>query len=260
MAKKPLNLKKARVLVTNDDGIHAPGLKVLVKLAKTLSDDVWVVAPETEQSATSHSLTLRRPLRERRLGPKRFSVDGTPTDCVLIAKHQIMADCQPDLVLSGINDGGNLGEDVTYSGTVAATMEAALLGIRAIAFSQLRQPDGSVRWKVAEKHLPSIVRRLAAMQWSKDLLVNVNFPAAAPDDVTGIVICRQGRRDQGTTVTEGADPSGRRFVWIGGYQVDDSSETDTDLAVTAKGGISVTPLHLDLTHRDTMKRMKGVFD
>jgi 5'-nucleotidase len=260
MAKKPLNLKKARVLVTNDDGIHAPGLKVLEKLAKTLSDDVWVVAPETEQSATSHSLTLRRPLRERRLGPKRFSVDGTPTDCVLIAKHQIMADCQPDLVLSGINDGGNLGEDVTYSGTVAATMEAALLGIRAIAFSQQRQPDGSVRWKVAEKHLPDIVRRVAAMQWSKDLLVNVNFPAVAPEEVTGIFVCRQGRREQGTTVTEGADPSGRRFVWIGGYQADDSVDLDTDLAVTAKGGISVTPLHLDLTHRETMKRMKGVFD
>jgi 5'-nucleotidase len=260
MAKKPLNLKKARVLVTNDDGIHAPGLKVLEKLAKTLSDDVWVVAPETEQSATSHSLTLRRPLRERRLGPKRFSVDGTPTDCVLIAKHQIMADCQPDLVLSGINDGGNLGEDVTYSGTVAATMEAALLGIRAIAFSQQRQPDGSVRWKVAEKHLPDIVRRLADIEWARDLLVNVNFPAVAADDVTGIFVCRQGRRDQGTSVTEGEDPSGRRFVWIGGYQVDDSSDTDTDLAVTAKGGISVTPLHLDLTHAATMKRMKGVFD
>ena len=260
MAKRPLNLKKARVLVTNDDGIHAPGLKILEKLAKTLSDDVWVVAPETEQSATSHSLTLRRPLRERRLGPKRFSVDGTPTDCVLIAKHQIMADCQPDLVLSGINDGGNLGEDVTYSGTVAAAMEAALLGIRAIAFSQQRQPDGSVRWKVAEKHLPDIVRRLADIEWARDLLVNVNFPAVAPDDVTGIVVCRQGRRDQGTSVTEGEDPSGRRFVWIGGYQVDDSSDTDTDLAVTAKGGISVTPLHLDLTHAATMKRMKGVFD
>jgi 5'-nucleotidase len=260
MAKKPLNLTKARVLVTNDDGIHAPGLKVLEKLAKTLSDDVWVVAPETEQSATSHSLTLRRPLRERRLGPKRFSVDGTPTDCVLIAKHQIMADCQPDLVLSGINDGGNLGEDVTYSGTVAAAMEAALLGIRAIAFSQQRQPDGSVRWKVAEKHLPDIVRRLADIEWARDLLVNVNFPAVAPDDVTGIFVCRQGRRDQGTSVTEGEDPSGRRFVWIGGYQVDDSSDTDTDLAVTAKGGISVTPLHLDLTHAATMKRMKGVFD
>jgi 5'-nucleotidase len=260
MAKKPLNLRKARVLVTNDDGIHAPGLKILVKLAKIFSDDVWVVAPETEQSATSHSLTLRRPLRERRLGPKRFSVDGTPTDCVLIAHHQIMADFQPDLVLSGINDGGNLGEDVTYSGTVAATMEAALLGFRAIAFSQQRQADGSTRWKVAEQFLPDIVRRVAAMEWSKDLLVNVNFPAVAPEDVSGIFVCRQGRRDQGTTVTEGADPSGRRFVWIGGYQADESSDTDTDLAVTAKGGIAVTPLHLDLTHRETMKRMRGVFD
>jgi 5'-nucleotidase len=260
MAKGRLNLKQARVLITNDDGIHAPGLKILEKLAKTLSDDVWVVAPETEQSATSHSLTLRRPLRERRLGPKRFSVDGTPTDCVLVAHHQILVDRQPDIVLSGINDGGNLGEDVTYSGTVAATMEAALLGFRAIAFSQQRQADGSVRWKVAERFLPDIVRRLAAIEWTKDLLINVNFPSVAPEAVTGIVVCRQGRRDQGTTVTEGEDPSGRRFVWIGGYQVDDSSDTDTDLAVTALGGISVTPLHLDLTHRETMKRMERVFE
>ena len=260
MAKKPLNLRKARVLVTNDDGIHAPGLKVLEKLAKTLSDDVWVVAPETEQSATSHSLTLRRPLRERRLGPKRFSVDGTPTDCVLIAHHQIMADRPPDLVLSGINDGGNLGEDVTYSGTVAATMEAALLGIPAIAFSQQRPPDGIVRWKVPEKYLPRIVRRLAAMDWTKDLLVNVNFPAVAVDEVAGIFVCRQGRRDQGTSVTEGQDPSGRRFVWIGGYQLDESKDKDTDLAITLGGGIAVTPLHLDLTHRGTMKKMQGIFD
>ena len=260
MAKGRLNLKQARVLITNDDGIHAPGLKVLEKLAKALSDDVWVVAPETEQSATSHSLTLRRPLRERRLGPKRFSVDGTPTDCVLVAHHQILGDRKPDIVLSGINDGGNLGEDVTYSGTVAATMEAALLGYRAVAFSQQRQADGTVRWKVAQQFLPDIVRRLAAMEWTKDLLINVNFPSVAPEAVTGIVVCRQGRRDQGTTVTEGADPSGRRFVWIGGYQVDDSSDTDTDLAVTALGGISVTPLHLDLTHRETMKRMERVFE
>ncbi len=260
MAKSPLDLKKARILVTNDDGIHAPGLKVLEKLAKTLTDDVWVVAPETEQSATSHSLTLRRPLRERRLGARRFSVDGTPTDCVLIAHHQIMADCPPDIVLSGINDGGNLGEDVTYSGTVAATMEAALLGFRAIAFSQQRQRDGTVRWKVAERFLPDIVRKVVAMPWSKDLLVNVNFPAVAPEAVTGIEVCRQGRRDQGTTVTEGEDPSGRRFVWIGGYQADESKDRDTDLAVTARGGIAVTPLHLDLTHPDSMKRMRGMFD
>ncbi len=260
MAKAALNLKKARVLVTNDDGIHAPGLKLLEKLAKTFSNDVWVVAPETEQSATSHSLTLRRPLRERRLGPRRFSVDGTPTDCVLIAHHQIMADHPPDLVLSGINDGGNLGEDVTYSGTVAATMEAALLGIPAIAFSQQRQANGVPRWKVAEKYLAGIVRRLAPIDWARDMLVNVNFPACAPDEVNGIHVCRQGRRDQGTSVTEGKDPSGRRFVWIGGYQLDESKDKDTDLAVTARGGIAVTPLHLDLTHKGTMKKMQGIFD
>ncbi|MEQ8356953.1 MAG: 5'/3'-nucleotidase SurE [Kiloniellaceae bacterium] len=259
MVKGALNLRKARVLVTNDDGIHAPGLKLLEKVAKTFSDDVWVVAPETEQSATSHSLTLRRPLRQRRLGPKRYSVDGTPTDCVLIAHHQILADHPPDLVLSGINDGGNLGEDVTYSGTVAATMEAALLGVRAIAFSQQRKADGVPRWKVAETYLAGIVRRLAKMDWAKDVLVNVNFPSVAPDEVTGIHICRQGRRDQGTSVTEGEDPSGRKFVWIGGYQVDDSRDSDTDLAVTLRGGIAVTPLHLDLTHRGTMKKMQGIF-
>src|SRR3546814_7605395 len=229
MAKKPLNLRKARVLVTNDDGIHAPGLKTLEKLAKTISDDVWVVAPETEQSATSHSLTLRRPLRERRLGPKRFSVDGTPTDCVLIAHHQILGDRPPDIVLSGINHGGNLGEDVTYSGTVAATMEAALLGFRAIAFSQQRQPDGSVRWKVAERFLPDIVHRLAAMEWTRDLLLNVNFPAVAPEAVTGIFVCRHRRRDEGTSGTEGKAPHGRRLVLIGRDQVDDAPDNATDL-------------------------------
>src|SRR3546814_14208891 len=122
MAKKPLNLRKARVLVTNDDGIHAPGLKTLEKLAKTISDDVWVVAPETEQSATSHSLTLRRPLRERRLGPKRFSVDGTPTDCVLIAHHQILGARPPDIVHSGLNHGGHPRADVTYTGPAARPM------------------------------------------------------------------------------------------------------------------------------------------
>ncbi|HIC82128.1 MAG TPA: 5'/3'-nucleotidase SurE [Kiloniellaceae bacterium] len=257
--KHGIDLKRARILVTNDDGINAPGLKVLVKLAKTLSEDVWVVAPESEQSATSHSLTLRRPLRERQLGTKRFSVDGTPTDCVLVAHHRILADRLPDLVLSGINDGGNLAEDVTYSGTIAATMEAALLGIPAIAFSQQRGQDGIARWKVPETFLPDIVRRLAPMRWTKDLLVNVNFPAVAPEDVTGIEICRQGRRDEGTTVSETFDPSGRRYLWIGGYQLDTSSERDSDLAVTAKGGISITPLHLDLTHRASMKSLRELF-
>ena len=141
-----LELSGARILVTNDDGVHAPGLKALLRIAKALSKDVWVVAPEHEQSATSHSLTLRRPLRARRIGPRRFAVDGTPTDCVLVALHRLMNDKPADLVLSGVNHGANLGEDVTYSGTIAAAMEGALLGVRSIALSQMRDGDGVIHW------------------------------------------------------------------------------------------------------------------
>lgn len=252
-------ISTARILVSNDDGINAPGLEILEAVARQLSDDVWVVAPEEEQSGAGHSLTLTKALRMRQLEEKRWAVAGTPTDCVAMAINKIMTDHPPTLILSGINRGGNLAEDVTYSGTVAATMEAALLGIPAIAFSQQRDEDGIVRWKVAEAFLADIVRKLAPMTWPKDLLVNVNFPAVKPEAVTGVEICRQGRRDEGAAVTEGFDPSGRRFLWIGGYQHDRSSEKDTDLAVTARGGISVTPLHLDLTHRATMKKMKGLF-
>ncbi len=136
MSDRPIDLAAARILISNDDGIEAPGLKLLTKVARTLSRDVWVVAPEQEQSGASHSLTLYRPLRVRKLGPRRFAVDGTPTDCVLLAVNVLLRDKRPSLVLSGVNAGGNLGEDVTYSGTVAAAMEATLLGVPAIALSQ----------------------------------------------------------------------------------------------------------------------------
>ena len=141
MFKPPLDLAKARILISNDDGIHAPGLKVLEQAARALSRDVWVVAPETEQSGASHSLTLQRPLRIRRLGPRRFAVDGTPSDSVLLAIHRILKDRRPALVLSGVNRGANLGEDVTYSGTIAAAMEATLLGVPAIALSQIAESE-----------------------------------------------------------------------------------------------------------------------
>lgn len=259
MPKDPLDLSAARILVTNDDGIHAPGLKVLEGIAKSLSNDVWVVAPETEQSATSHSLTLRRPLRTRRHDPQRFSVDGTPTDCVLAAHHHIMADKKPDLVLSGINHGANLGEDVLYSGTVAAAMEAAILGVRAIAFSQMRPNEGKIAWRTAEDYAPDIIRRLASIAWADDLLFNVNFPPLPPEAVNGIKTCRQGRRDEGTSVTEGADPVGRPYLWIGNFQSDVSSGRDTDLSAVIEGSISLTPLHLDLTHKTTLKTLSEAF-
>jgi len=259
MLDRSLDLETARILVTNDDGIHAPGLRTLERIARGLSKDVWVVAPETEQSATSHSLTLRRPLRTRQLTRRRYSVDGTPTDCVLLAQHHILKDHPPDLVLSGINHGGNLGEDVTYSGTVAAAMEAAILGVRAVAFSQMRHDDQRIPFATAERYAPEILRALAKVPWRRDLLVNVNFPPVAPDEVTGIRPCRQGRRDEGTTVFEGVDPSGRSYVWIGNFLSDASSDHKTDLAAVMEGAVSVTPLHLDLTHRGTLKELSEIF-
>ena len=260
MIKGPLDLKEARILVTNDDGIHAPGLKVLERIAKSISKDVWVVAPETEQSATSHSLTLRRPLRSRKQGPRRFSVDGTPTDCVLVAHRHILRDRAPDLVLSGINHGTNLGEDVTYSGTVAAAMEAAILGVPAVAFSQMRPREGRIDWRSAELFAPRILRRLAALTWPRDVLFNVNFPPLPPEQIQGIWPCRQGRRDEGTSIIEGADPSGRPYLWLGNFLSDASSERGTDLAAIMAGAIGITPLHMDLTHKATLKKLAGVFE
>jgi 5'-nucleotidase len=218
-----------------------------------------VVAPETEQSATSHALTLRRPLRSRKLGPRRYCVDGTPTDCVLVAHKHILADRAPDLVLSGINHGANLGEDVTYSGTVAAAMEAAILGVRAVAFSQMRPRDGRIDWTTAEQFAPVILRQLVALTWPRDLLFNVNFPPLPPAQVQGVRPCAQGRRDEGTTIHEGADPSGRPYLWLGNFLSDDSSESGTDLAAIMEGAIGVTPLHMDLTHNATLETLAGVF-
>ena len=248
MPEGPINLASARILVTNDDGIHAPGLKVLERIAKRLSRDVWVVAPETEQSAASHALTLRRPLRIRRLAARRFSVDGTPTDCTLLGLRRILPGRRPDLLLSGVNHGGNLGEDVTYSGTVAAALEATLLGVRAVAFSQLRGGDGPVHWATAEHFAPDILARLCAFEWPCDVLVNVNFPALPADRVREIRTCRQGRREASVEIVEGTDPKGRPYVWIGDFSSDHSDHPESDLRALAEGAISVTPLHIDMTH------------
>ncbi len=168
--------QRPRLLVTNDDGINAPGLRVLERVARDISDDVWVVAPETNQSGASHSLTINRPLRIRQLSKRRFAVDGTPTDCVLLALQTVMKDDPAELVLSGVNNGGNLGEDVTYSGTVAAAMEATLFNVPAIAFSQVCQNGQRVKWATAAQHAPEVIERLLTEGWPNDVLINVNFP------------------------------------------------------------------------------------
>lgn len=254
------DLSKARILVTNDDGINAEGLKILEAIARQLSDDVWVVAPEIEQSATSHSLTMRRPLRIRDLGPRRYSIDGTPTDCVLIALRTILKDQkQPDLILSGINLGGNLGEDVTYSGTVAAAMEGALLGHRAIAFSMVREGEHDFHWQTAEAYGPQVIKKLVTVPQPRETLINVNFPDEEPGDVKGIKVCAQGKRDEQTAVVEGVDPGGRPYVWIGSYQSDRTSDRESDLQAVSDGYVAVTPLHLDLTYVPLMDRVKDLF-
>ena len=247
MPKAPLkDLSNARILVSNDDGIHAPGLKILERVARSLSKDVWVIAPEAEQSGASHGLTLRRPLPLHKIGPKRFAVGGTPSDCVLMAVKHIIMDRAPDLVLSGVNRGANLGEDVFYSGTVAAAREAALLGIPSIAFSQVRKGD-TLHWKTAEKFAPEIIRRLYAGSWPKSILMNVNFPPVPPEQVTGVKVAPQGRRLEHTQIKRLKDPAGRDMLWIGDFPTDDPQDPNTDLGAILENMVSVTPLECDST-------------
>src|SRR5229473_1076171 len=168
MADGHIDLASCRILISNDDGIASPGLKVLEAIARDLSDEVWVVAPEQEQSGASHSLTTRRPLRMREVARRRYAVDGTPTDCVLIAVKRLLRDRLPDLVLSGINAGSNLGEDLTYSGTVAAAMEATLLGIPAMALSQDYRNGQDIPWQTSEAFAPEVIRRLLRLPWRSE--------------------------------------------------------------------------------------------
>ncbi len=267
MLKAPFNLKKARILLSNDDGIDAPGLKILETITRTLSDDVWVVAPLTEQSATGHSLTLRRPLRILKQGKNKFAVDGTPTDCVLLAVNQIMKEWKPDLVLSGINQGRNVGEDMTYSGTIAAAMEATLFGIPAIALSQnmnnvdFRERRGKVtrKYATAIAYAAQVIRKVTQVSWPRDVLMNVNFPAASKTPVAGIEVTREGRGKVGDEIIENKDPRGNSYYWIGAQQAASDHPKGTDLHAVENGFVSVTPVSLDMTHEPTIKILKGVF-
>ena len=255
MSEAPLDLATARILVTNDDGIQAPGIRLLEKIALGFTRDVWVVAPETEQSGTSHSLTLRRPLRIRKVTRRRYAVDGTPTDAVLLAINHLLKGERPTLVLSGINRGGNLGEDVTYSGTIAAAMEATLLGVRAIALSQVTEGNGPAKWATAEHHAPDILRRLAGIRWPTNMLVNVNFPDVTAHAVTGVVVAAQGKRKIGDQLVAGVDPRDVPYFWIGAMRKEEATRPGTDLAAVNAGSISVTPLNLDLTQRPALKTL-----
>ena len=259
MRERVKTLKGARVLISNDDGIDAPGLKMLEQAMGKLVKEVWVVAPETEQSAASHSLTLRQPLRIRKVSNRRYAVNGTPTDSVLLGINQVMKDSPPDLVLSGVNRGGNLGEDVIYSGTVAAAMEGTLLGFPAIALSQVTRDQHPVKWSTTEKWLPKVLNGLIKMSFPRSVLINVNFPDLPAARVSGIEVTRQGRRKIGGELTPGVDPRGDTYYWVGPQRVEDRFRKGTDLEAINRGAISVSPLSTALSHSGALKKLKEVF-
>ena len=259
MAEGRIELANARILVTNDDGIESPGIKLLEEMARALSSDVWIVAPEQEQSAASHSLTTRRPLRMAELAPQRYAVDGTPTDCVMLAVKHLLRERRPELVLSGINGGGNVGEDLTYSGTVAAAMEATLLDIPAIALSQHFVDGEPICWETAARFAPGVIRRLTQLPWPEHTLMNVNFPDEAPQAVRGIAVTSQGKRAIADNLTERLDPRGRPYYWIGPVREDGIAEPGTDLAAINDKRVSVTPIYLNLTNVPVLASLKKVF-
>lgn len=236
-----------RILLTNDDGVHAPGLEVLEAIARQLSDDIWICAPSEEQSGAGHSLTLNEPVRLHQLGERRFAVRGTPTDSVTLALRKALP-APPDLILSGVNRGENLGDDVTYSGTVSAAIEGALAGIRSIALSQSTLHEGP-GFSAALEWGAKVLQPLLDAPHSERTLINVNFPAIAADQVKGIRVVRQGFHDYDRgSVVEGTDPRGRRYFWFGLDDIEHTAGHETDLEAVADGYIAVTPLQLDLTH------------
>ena len=251
-----------RILLTNDDGYHAPGMAVLEAIARQLSDDIWVCAPAEEQSGAGHSLTLSRPVRIRRHGDRRWSCSGTPTDSVMMAIGRLMPE-KPDLILSGVNRGANLGDDVTYSGTVSAAIEGALAGIRAIALSQVYAREGmgdTVPFAVAEAWGATVLRPLLDHDMPPRTLINVNFPAIAPEMVQGIRVTRQGFHDYGRgSIVEGTDPRGYPYFWFGLHGIEHSPGHDSDLEAIADGFISVTPLQLDLTHDASLGALRTAY-
>jgi 5'-nucleotidase len=253
-----------RILLTNDDGIHAPGLEVLEEIARELSDDIWIVAPETDQSGVAHSLSLNDPLRLREVGERHYAVKGTPTDRVIMGVRHLMLETPPDLILSGVNRGRTCAEDVTYSGTVAGAMEGTVLGVPSFALSQSHGAANrqTPHWDTARTHAPDLIRRVLKEGIPRDVLININFPDCPPDDVQGVAVAAQGKRDQELLRLEArTDGRGNPYYWIGfSRKAGIGLRPGTDLLALTENRISVTPLRLDLTDEPFMTRLAELFD
>lgn len=255
----PEELAKARILVTNDDGINAPGLDAMIDIASQLSQDVWIVAPEYNQSGAGHSLSLTHPVRARQLSETKFALEGTPTDCVLFAVKHLLKDRKPTIVLSGVNRGSNMADDVTYSGTIAGAMEGCLLGIPSIAFSQAYTHPHPVKWDTATQFGADVARRVLAGGIPRNVLINVNFPDVATGAVKGTRVTRQGVRAFGGGIVERTDPRGGTYYWIAYAPGEHDRDEESDITAVRAGYVSVTPLHLDLTHEATRRKFGSLF-
>lgn len=254
-----------RILLTNDDGVDADGMDVLKTLADTLSDDVWIVAPASEQSAASRGVSLHNPVVARKLGEKRYSVSGTPTDSVIVALREILKDTPPDLVLSGVNRGQNIAEDIGFSGTVAGALQGMQMGIPSIALSQARgfstYGSGKMNWDATLKHGPSILKKLVKNGWPKDIVLNVNFPDTSAGEIKGVDVTRQGKRDfEMSNVDKREHPRGGHYFWLtykGGLS---DPAKGTDLRAIYDGFVSITPIHIDHTHYKTVASLSSLFE
>ncbi len=254
-----------RILLTNDDGAHAPGLAVLKKIAEQISDDIWSVAPRDEQSASSRKVSLHNPVVSRKLGDKTYSVSGTPTDCVIVALGEILKDNPPDLILSGINSGQNIAEDIGFSGTVAGALQGLQMGVPAIALSQARgfatHNHGRVDWSISEQYGAGLIKKLLDNGWPDGVALNINFPDTAPDEVKGVAATSQGSRD---FIMAGVDkrkhPRGGNYYWMTYGAGKSDPKAGTDLRAVYDGYISVTPIHVDQTHHKTVAGLSTLFE
>jgi len=252
-----------KILLTNDDGVRADGLQALRRIAAGLSGDVWVCAPETEQSAASRGVSLDNPVKLRKLDGRIFCVSGTPTDSVIVAMRDLLADHPPDLVLSGVNRGQNLAEDITFSGTVAGALQGMQMGVPSIALSLARGFQGArgAVWETAECHAPGLIQDLLAVGWPRKTILSINFPDCDPDAVRGVQITRQGHRDfQMSNIDKRSHPRGGHYFWLTYGAERSNPPQGTDLRAIYDGYISVTPLHTDLTHTETLADLQERFD
>jgi len=245
--------KKPLILVSNDDGVRARGIRELVKALEPLGR-VVAVAPDQERSAASHSITLHRPLRIKRVGRDRYSVDGTPTDCVMVGMHEVL-DEMPDLLVSGINHGGNLGDDVHYSGTVSAAFEGCIFGIPSIAVSLVSYDGGDM--KPAATFAAKLAKKVLKKGLPRGIILNVNVPPLPAEGIKGYEITKQGKRNYGDIIAERIDPKGRKYFWIGGDEASFENIEGSDCNAIRDGKISITPLRVNLTEKGFLKELKG---